>query len=113
MSLNRDAAAIVLDRYRAIGMDRHLDGAGKARHYLVNTVIDDLLDQMMQTALVRRADVHARTYTDGFQAFENLNILFTIASIPVISIASAALQVVIFCHLAQQSLALMLYLFCH
>jgi len=35
----------------------------------------------VQAALVGRADIHAGTDTDSFQAFENLNILLAIAII--------------------------------
>ena len=36
-------------------------------------VVDDFVDQMMQTHLARRADVHRRPQANGFQTFEHLD----------------------------------------
>ena len=44
---------------------------GVPGHRLVDGVVDDLPDQVVQTALAGGADVHARTFADGLQTFEN------------------------------------------
>ncbi len=41
---------------------------------LVDRVVDDLEDQVMQTADGGVADIHAWTPADAFQAFEDLNV---------------------------------------
>ena len=45
---------------------------------LVHRVIDDLVNQMVQTALVRGADVHARTLAHSLKALEHLNLVLVI-----------------------------------
>ena len=44
-----------------------------AGHRLVDRVVDDLPDEVMQAALVGRADVHARAAADGLEALEDLD----------------------------------------
>ena len=41
---------------------------------LVNRIIDNLIDHVMQTcAIIRITDIHARAFSDSFQAFQNLD----------------------------------------
>ena len=44
-----------------------------AGHGLVDRVVDDFPDEVMQAALIGRADVHARPATNGLQALEDLD----------------------------------------
>ncbi len=46
----------------------------------VDRVIDDLIDEMMQSHLAGRADVHRRTQPNRGQSLENGNILSRVAS---------------------------------
>ena len=75
MLLDRDAAAVVLDRDGIVGMDRYLDAAAVAGHGLVDRVVHDLPYQVMQAGRTRRADVHARTLANGLKTLENLDFL--------------------------------------
>jgi hypothetical protein len=70
---DRNATAVVLDDNRAIRGDRHVDSRGVPGHRFVDGVVDDLPDEVMEAAGVRRADVHAGSATDGFQALEDLD----------------------------------------
>ena len=54
-----DAAAVVLDPHAAVGEEGDVDGVGVAGERLVHRVVDDLVDEVVQTARARRADVHA------------------------------------------------------
>src|SRR5690606_37635528 len=53
------AAAVVDDAETAVGEERHLDLGAIAREGFVDGVVDDLVHQVVQTALTGRADVHA------------------------------------------------------
>ncbi len=65
MALNGDAAPVIFVGYRAIGVNGHLHSIGKTGHHLVDAVIDDLLDQVMQAALIGGADIHTGAHTDS------------------------------------------------
>ena len=69
----RDTAAVVPDADGIVFQDRHLDIGAVAGHRFVDTVVDDLIDQMVQTALTDVADIHRRTLADGLKAFQNLD----------------------------------------
>ena len=66
-----DASAVVDDFDAAVCLDGDLNVVRVAGQGLVDGVVDDLVDEVMQAAFAGRADVHARTLTDGFQAFED------------------------------------------
>ncbi len=69
--VDRDAATVVDDAHAAVGEQRDDDLAGVAGQRLVDGVVDDLVDQVVQTALAGGADVHAGALADRVQAFEN------------------------------------------
>ena len=73
MLADRHAAAVVLDRDHAVGLDRDLDDLGLAGHRLVDRVVDDLPDEVVQAAGVGRADVHARALANGLETLEDLD----------------------------------------
>ncbi len=68
-----NAAAVVLDGHAVVDMHRNFDGVAGARQGLVNAVIDHLVDQMMEAARARVADVHGGPLSNGLQPFEHLN----------------------------------------
>jgi hypothetical protein len=72
---DRDAATIVDDLDRAVLVDRHLDVARLTRHRLVDRVGDDLPDEVVETANVRRTDVHAGALPDSLEPLEHLDAL--------------------------------------
>ena len=47
---------------------------------LVDRVIDDLIDQVVQSHLAGRADIHRRTQPNRRQPFENSNVLGRVAA---------------------------------
>src|SRR5579859_7923703 len=99
-------------------MDYHLNTVSETRHYLVNAIVHHLVNQMMETSLVGRADIHTRAHADGLQAFENLDILLVIVpsaifSVAILHISIAALRIAHIRYRAQRSLLAIFYLFCH
>ena len=69
--VHRDAAAVVGDPDPAVGEQGHIDTVGVAGQRLVNRVVYNLLNEVMQAALSRRADVHAGALADGLQPLQN------------------------------------------
>ena len=60
MDIDRDAAAIVADGARAVGIERHRYGIAVAGQRLVDRIVDDLVDHVMQAgAVIGVADIHA------------------------------------------------------
>ena len=74
MRVDRDAAAVVAHRQRAVGLQAHLDPAGVAGDRLVHGVVEQLRREMMQRALVGAADEHAGAAAHRLQAFEDLDV---------------------------------------
>ena len=66
-----DAAAVVAHADAAVGQERHVDRVGVAGERLVDGVVDDLVDEVVQTAGARRPDVHARALAHGLEALEH------------------------------------------
>ena len=75
VDIDGDAAPVVLYANHAVGQDVDGYAGGEACHELVHAVIDNLIDQMVQAALVGASDVHAGALSHGFHAFEHLNII--------------------------------------
>jgi hypothetical protein len=71
--VGRDAAAVVDDADRIIEVDRDVDFGTEAGERLVDGVIDDLVNQVVQSGRPRGADVHRRTLADRFKPFEDLD----------------------------------------
>ena len=69
--VHRDAAAVVGHPDAAVGEQRDLDLVAVSRQRLVDGVVDNLLDQVVQSAFARRADVHARALANRLQALED------------------------------------------
>ena len=68
-----NASSVVPDLDGAVGGKPDVDRPGLTGHCLVDRVVDDLPDQVVEAALVGRADVHAGATTDGLEAFEHLD----------------------------------------
>ena len=74
MHRDRNAAAVVDHRDRAVEMDRYLDRVAIPGERLVDRVIDHLEHHVVQAgAIVGIADVHARPFAHRIQALENLD----------------------------------------
>jgi hypothetical protein len=73
VGIDGDAAAVVADGDRVVGVEFDLDPVGMARHGLVHRVVEDLGHQMVQRAFVGAADVHAGALADRLQPLEHLD----------------------------------------
>ena len=74
MRVDRDAAAVVAHRERAVGLEADLDPVGVAGDRLVHGVVEQLGRQMVQRALVGAADEHAGPPAHRLQALEDLDV---------------------------------------
>jgi hypothetical protein len=80
LDAGRDAAAVVGDRDRVVGVDGDDDVVAEAGERFVDRVVDDLEDEVMQAGAVGRvADVHAGALAHRFQALEDLDRAFAVA----------------------------------
>ena len=65
MFIDRDTTTIILNSHGLIGMDSHRNRIGIASHHLIDTIINHLLNEVVQSTLVGRANVHTGAYTNG------------------------------------------------
>src|SRR5262249_37170605 len=62
--VDRDTTTVVPRRDPAVGQQGHLDPVAIAGEGFVYGIVDDLIDEVMQTALTGRADVHTGALAD-------------------------------------------------
>ena len=71
---DRDAAPVVVDAHRPVGVQHHAHLGRPAAQRLVDAVVDDLVHHVVQArAVVGVADVHPRPLAHRLQALENLD----------------------------------------
>src|SRR5690606_12104282 len=75
MNVNGNAAAIVADGYAAVEIDLYLNIAAIAAERFINTVINQLIDQMVQSLRGGIADIHAGILPDMSSVAQYLYIL--------------------------------------
>src|SRR5581483_2904237 len=75
MNVDGNAAAVVGYGDAVIDVNDDFDRVAVPGKRLVDRVIDDFIDQMVQTALAGVADVHPGPFSDGFKAFENFDVI--------------------------------------
>ncbi len=68
-----DAAAVVDHAHAAVGEKGDEDRVGVAGQRLIDGVVDDLVDEVVQSAGSGRADVHAWALAHGLESFEDLD----------------------------------------
>src|SRR5438876_1887001 len=73
VNVDRDAAAVVDDRDRVVGVDRHVDARAVTCQRLVHRVIHDLVDEVVQAARRHRPDVHGRAAPHRLQPLQDLD----------------------------------------
>ena len=70
MHVDRNAAAVVTNGNRAIHMDGHFDLGAVTGEMFVDRVVENFENHVMQTALIRVADIHSGTLSDSLQSLE-------------------------------------------
>ena len=79
MHAGRNPATVIDDRDTPVDMDRDLDRLAEAGHVLVHAVVDDFVDEMVQTIDARAADVHRRPLPHGIEPFQHLDLVCAVA----------------------------------
>ena len=69
--IDRNAAAVVDDATPAVGQQRDVDTRRVARQRLVDGVVDDLVDEVVQTRRTGRTDVHTGALAHRLKTLEN------------------------------------------
>ena len=80
MHVDRDAAAVVLDGERAVGIDDDVDHRAIAGERLVNRVVDHFVHEVVIAALSRVADVHRGALAHRLHALKDLDVLGVIVA---------------------------------
>ena len=65
-------------------MNGDFDFVGVAGEGFVHRIVDDFVDEMMQSHLTGRADVHGGTFTDGFHTTQNFDGIGGVISVAVL-----------------------------
>ena len=78
MHAHRESAAVVLNHDAPVLPEHDVNLPAEAGQRLVHGVIHDFIDQMMQSAHIRRADIHARPLPHGLQALQHLNLILAV-----------------------------------
>ena len=68
----RYAAAVIDDFAASVFLDGNDDFVAISGKRLVDTVVDNLGNEMVQTSFVGRPDIHTRSFANGVKSFENL-----------------------------------------
>ena len=71
LDVDRDAAPVVADLDRAVGVQVDLDAGAVTAQGLVDGVVDDLPEAVHEPARVGGPDVHARPLADGLEPLED------------------------------------------
>ena len=66
--VDRDSAAVVGHRKAVAGLERDLDAGGETGHGLVHAVVDHLGGEVVESAGVGPADIHAGAAADRLEA---------------------------------------------
>ena len=74
LDVHRDAAAVIGDANDIALLNAHLNVGAVAGQGLVDGVVDDLIDQVMQTGRGGGPDVHTGALAHRFQTFQHLNL---------------------------------------
>ncbi len=74
MHVDRNAAAVVAHRNRAIDMDRDIDPAAITGEMFVDRIIEHFENAVMQPAFVRVADIHSGALPDRLETLEFIDL---------------------------------------
>jgi hypothetical protein len=67
--------AVVLNGHGVVFMDSDADAITMAGQGFIYGVVDNLIDEMVQSFLSGITDVHGWSFANGFKAIEDLNLL--------------------------------------
>ncbi len=72
----RNASSVILDAYGVVFENGDFDGVAVSSHGLVDTIVDDLIDKMMQAPLPYVSNVHGRSLADRLKPLQDLDTIF-------------------------------------
>ena len=75
MHVDGDTAAIVLDGYGVVFIDKNFDVCTIACQRFIDGVIHHFVDQMVQAFLAYVANIHRGALTHGFKTLKHLNVV--------------------------------------
>ncbi|MBA7638778.1 hypothetical protein ES703_46434 [subsurface metagenome] len=75
MNIHGNAAPVVFHPDGAVLLKSNHDFSAATSHGFVNAIIDNFIDQMVQSTLVSTADIHAGSTAHCFPPAQNLNII--------------------------------------
>ena len=73
MFTNRNAATVIDYFNRIVFMNANDDARGVSRHRFVNRVVYDLINKVVEAALISGADIHSWTLADRIKPFKDLD----------------------------------------
>ena len=78
MDVDGDASPVVVTTNGAVLHDRHDDSGAVTRKMFVHRVVDNLIDEVVKSALTGRSDVHAGPLANRLETLENLDVSRTV-----------------------------------
>ena len=69
--LDRDTASVVSDRAGAVRLQRHPYVFAVSRQMLIDGIVQNLVDEMVETLRAYASDVHTRSFADCLQSLEH------------------------------------------
>ena len=73
MHSGRDASSVVGDLDGIVGEDGHTDLGAIAGHRLIDTIVNNLINKMMESPLADVTDVHRRSFPHRLKPFQHLD----------------------------------------
>ncbi len=73
MHSSRDSTTIVGNSYRIVRENCHTDFCTETSHRLIYTIVNNLIDKMMESPLTDVTDVHGRPLSHSLKSFKYLN----------------------------------------
>ena len=77
----RNSTPIVCDRYRIVFVNVYLNFITVSGQSLIHRIIYNLINQVMKSSDGSAANVHTRSFSYGFQSFQNLNLVRSVFSV--------------------------------
>ena len=81
VNAHRYPATVIGHADAVVRVDHDIDGRAVAGHSLVDAVVHNLVNQVVESGHVDVADVHGGPFTDGFEPFQDFDIVFVVGLI--------------------------------
>ncbi len=73
-----NSTAVIINHYAVVRPDLHFDSVAVTRSRFIDTIINHLIYQVMETFLTGAAYVHGRSFSHSFKAFQYFYTICTI-----------------------------------